>query len=232
MSSQGEIKQRLTFNEYNTNTLELGSQMPSNPGNALDPTLLNDTSAFRQENLNIFSDLFDNNQGMNWSEFEPCEALMDPNGNSEEISNCSGNDNIAFSPPVRLDDQREEAGARNPGSCHRLPGAQPREASLTTPPSSNEQGCASKSRRYPIEKWNEMKPILQMLYIDQGRSLSSAKRILEEEHDFIASYVWLLTGITRSTDGPIPREKQYKNRLRSWGLKKNSVRNAPHAGSA
>ena len=196
ISSQREIDQRLTFNEYGTNTLELGSQMLSNSGNALDPTLLNDTSAFRQENVHIFSDLFDNNQGMNWSEFEPSGAVMDPNGNSQESLNSSGKYNHAVSPPARLADQREEAGGRNPGSCHCLPGVQPREPTLMTPPSSNEQGCASKSRRYPIEKWNEMKPILQMLYINQGRSLSDAKRILEEEHDFIASYVWLLTETT------------------------------------
>ena len=58
-----------------------------------------------------------------------------------------------------------------------------------TPLSRRLQGTREHRRypRYPAKKWNEIKPILESLYLDQGCPLSEAKRILEEEHNFKAS---------------------------------------------
>ena len=58
-------------------------------------------------------------------------------------------------------------------------------------------GTTSKGRRYPPERWNQMRPLLQHLYIDQGISLPEAKRILEEEHNFIASCVFASTTLRK-----------------------------------
>ena len=46
-------------------------------------------------------------------------------------------------------------------------------------------------RRYCPQKWAAIQSIVQRLYMDQGRSLHETMRILEEEHSFKASYVYV-----------------------------------------
>ena len=101
-----------------------------------------------------------------------------------------------------------------------------------TPLSRRLQGTREHRRypRYPAKKWNEIKPILESLYLDQGCPLSEAKRILEEEHNFKASLLLAISFVNRPiTDLPNSREKQYKSRMRSWGVKKNATRKADHS---
>ena len=51
---------------------------------------------------------------------------------------------------------------------------------------------ASKSisrRRYTPERWTEVRPTIQALYIDNGFSLSKTKKIMDEQYDFKPSCV-------------------------------------------
>ena len=60
----------------------------------------------------------------------------------------------------------------------------PEEQHLIASPTS------SLRRRYPQEKWDAVQPIIQLLYIDQGLPLSETRKIMEEKHGFVASYVY------------------------------------------
>ena len=63
---------------------------------------------------------------------------------------------------------------------------------VTPSPSQPTLAQASQSpchRRYTLERWIEVRPAIQDLYINHGFSLSKTKKIMEEEHDFVASYV-------------------------------------------
>ena len=46
-------------------------------------------------------------------------------------------------------------------------------------------------RRMSDEQWDLVRPILKRLYYDQGNPLLEVKKIIEESHNFKASYVIL-----------------------------------------
>ena len=76
------------------------------------------------------------------------------------------------------------------GSSQNIPTYPP--FSVTPPPSQPTLAQASQSpchRRYTLERWIEVRPAIQELYINHGFSLSKTKKIMEDEHDFVASYV-------------------------------------------
>ena len=50
-------------------------------------------------------------------------------------------------------------------------------------------------RRYTQEKWDTVQPLIKLLYIDQGLPLSETMKIMEQNHGFIASYVYLNLGL-------------------------------------
>ena len=44
-------------------------------------------------------------------------------------------------------------------------------------------------RRYTLKRWTEVRPTIQDLYIDHGYSLCKTRKIMEEQHEFVASCV-------------------------------------------
>lgn len=71
-----------------------------------------------------------------------------------------------------------------------------------------------------ISEWEKHRQLITELYKGQGKPLREVKRYLEVRHGFIASYDPALprnagTGLTEN------RERMYKQRVRTWNLKKN-----------
>ena len=48
-------------------------------------------------------------------------------------------------------------------------------------------------RRYNAKKWEEKRDLIRTLYIDQEKSLKAVRLILQEDHDFDASYVCFIS---------------------------------------
>ncbi|KAI0505135.1 Clr5 domain-containing protein [Xylaria bambusicola] len=67
------------------------------------------------------------------------------------------------------------------------------------------------AQQHSREKWEEMKPIIQELYMDQSYSLDIVVGIMAKRHDFYAT------------------NKMYKTRFIRWGWRKNRPRNKPDA---
>ncbi|KAL3479003.1 Clr5 domain-containing protein [Aspergillus californicus] len=72
-----------------------------------------------------------------------------------------------------------------------------------TPTSSSSPAAPSVFRPRRSEDWNKYKPTIESLYRDDQLKLRDVKRIMEREHRFVAS------------------EKQYKDRLAAWNIRKN-----------
>ncbi|MCJ1237292.1 hypothetical protein MMC14_005277 [Varicellaria rhodocarpa] len=73
-----------------------------------------------------------------------------------------------------------------PAPKHQTPLVLPPSA----PPTTEAQEPQSLSRRrYTPERWTEVRPTIQGLYIDHGFSLCKTRKIMEEQHEFVASYV-------------------------------------------
>ncbi|KAL4883735.1 Clr5 domain-containing protein [Aspergillus karnatakaensis] len=86
-----------------------------------------------------------------------------------------------------------------------MEGSIPSSSSFSTPtPTSSSSPAAShvfRPRR--SEDWNRYRPVIEQLYRDDQLKLRDVKRIMEREHKFVAS------------------EKQYKDRLAAWNIRKN-----------
>ncbi|KAL2831789.1 Clr5 domain-containing protein [Aspergillus cavernicola] len=72
-----------------------------------------------------------------------------------------------------------------------------------TPTSSSSPAAASVFKPRRSEDWNKYKATIESLYRDDQLKLRDVKRIMEREHKFVAS------------------EKQYKDRLAAWNIRKN-----------
>lgn len=75
--------------------------------------------------------------------------------------------------------------------------------STPTPTSSSSPAAPSLFRPRRSEDWNKFRPIIEQLYRDDQLKLKDVKRIMERNHSFVAS------------------EKQYKDRLAAWNIRKN-----------
>ena len=64
---------------------------------------------------------------------------------------------------------------------------EPRKASVAVPNLSILGGSNAPGRRYTQEIWDAYKPIIQDLYITQGRPLRETLRLLENDYGFKAS---------------------------------------------
>ncbi|EXJ70141.1 uncharacterized protein A1O5_06208 [Cladophialophora psammophila CBS 110553] len=75
---------------------------------------------------------------------------------------------------------------------------------------------------YPpsLADWEEHKPIIQHLYVREGRNLSEVQRTLCQKYHFKASYGGQLLRSLFSTLLISSRCRSYKNKLRSWGIRK------------
>ncbi|KAI9374402.1 Clr5 domain-containing protein [Aspergillus egyptiacus] len=79
-------------------------------------------------------------------------------------------------------------------------------STLSTPTpttSSSSPAAASVFRPRRSEDWNKYRSYIESLYRDDQLKLRDVKRIMEREHKFVAS------------------EKQYKDRLAAWNIRKN-----------
>ena len=93
------------------------------------------------------------------------------------------------------------------------------ETTLTAP-----SRVSTPRRRYGQDQWKAVRPVLYDLYIQQGNSLLQTRRILEEEHGFIASYVCNSIRIESGMLTSKSRERQYKDKIKAWGFQKNNTR--------
>ncbi|KAL2870050.1 Clr5 domain-containing protein [Aspergillus lucknowensis] len=88
-----------------------------------------------------------------------------------------------------------------------MEGSIPPSSSLSTPTpttsSSSPAAPPSVFRPRRSEDWNKYRTIIESLYRDDQLKLRDVKRIMEREHKFVAS------------------EKQYKDRLAAWNIRKN-----------
>ncbi|KAL4872275.1 hypothetical protein BDV12DRAFT_162638 [Aspergillus spectabilis] len=86
-----------------------------------------------------------------------------------------------------------------------MEGSIPSSSSLSTPTptSSSSPAASSLFRPRRSEDWNRFRPFIEQLYRDDQLKLRDVKRIMEREHRFVAS------------------EKQYKDRLAAWNIRKN-----------
>ncbi|KAL4786664.1 Clr5 domain-containing protein [Aspergillus varians] len=75
--------------------------------------------------------------------------------------------------------------------------------STPTPTSSSSPASPSVFRPRRSEDWNKFRPVIEQLYRDDQLKLKDVKRIMERQHNFVAS------------------EKQYKDRLAAWNIRKN-----------
>ena len=78
---------------------------------------------------------------------------------------------------------------------------------------------SSPRRRYTSERWEDARPTIEDLYINQGFSLVKTKKIMEEEHDFVASYISQNNRGLAFTN--MSRTKQYKCKFKAWHYNKN-----------
>lgn len=80
-------------------------------------------------------------------------------------------------------------------------------------------------RRIKCAEWDDKRPLITSLYIDQENSLSQTRKIMADDHGFHASYV-LLRSATSEKHLLIldDREKAYKDKIREWRLVKNLKR--------
>ncbi|OJJ88765.1 uncharacterized protein ASPGLDRAFT_99718, partial [Aspergillus glaucus CBS 516.65] len=72
---------------------------------------------------------------------------------------------------------------------------------VTSTPSSSSSSAVFRPRR--SEDWQQYRPIIERLYLNNQLKLRDVKIIMEREHRFVAS------------------EKQYKDRLAAWHIRKN-----------
>ncbi|KKK19951.1 hypothetical protein ARAM_007115 [Aspergillus rambellii] len=85
-----------------------------------------------------------------------------------------------------------------------MEGSIPSSSSLSTPTAaSSSPAAASVFRPRRSEDWNKYRPFIEQLYRDDQLKLRDVKRIMERDHKFVAS------------------EKQYKDRLAAWNIRKN-----------
>ncbi|KAL3449001.1 Clr5 domain-containing protein [Aspergillus insuetus] len=89
-----------------------------------------------------------------------------------------------------------------------MEGSIPSSSSLSTPTptpttSSSSPAAPSVFRPRRSEDWNKYRATIETLYRDDQLKLRDVKRIMERDHKFVAS------------------EKQYKDRLAAWNIRKN-----------
>lgn len=71
------------------------------------------------------------------------------------------------------------------------------------------------------DDWHEYREIIEQLYRNDQLKLRDVKRIMERDYNFYASYAPLSLKTTSAVSHPIPSEKQYKDRLAAWHVRKN-----------
>ncbi|KAL2818144.1 Clr5 domain-containing protein [Aspergillus granulosus] len=85
-----------------------------------------------------------------------------------------------------------------------MEGSVPSSSTLSTPTTtSTSSPAASVFRPRRSEDWNKYRATIETLYRDDQLKLRDVKRIMERDHKFVAS------------------EKQYKDRLAAWNIRKN-----------
>ncbi|KAL4943822.1 hypothetical protein BDV06DRAFT_189052 [Aspergillus oleicola] len=79
----------------------------------------------------------------------------------------------------------------------------PSSFSTPTPASSSEPATPRLFKPRRSEDWKKFRDVIEQLYRNDQLKLKDVKRIMEQEHGFVAT------------------EKQYKDRLAAWGVRKN-----------
>ncbi|PLB50700.1 hypothetical protein P170DRAFT_151821 [Aspergillus steynii IBT 23096] len=82
-----------------------------------------------------------------------------------------------------------------------MEGSIPPSAALPVSPTTSSSSAVFRPRR--SDDWHEYRPAIEQLYRDNQLKLKDVKRIMERDYNFVAS------------------EKQYKDRLAAWHIRKN-----------
>jgi hypothetical protein len=96
---------------------------------------------------------------------------------------------------------------------------------LLIPRLDNQVETTQARRRIKCAEWDDKRPLIISLYIDQENSLSQTRKIMADDHDFHASYILLRPATSEKHLLTLDdREKAYKDKIREWRLVKNLKR--------
>ncbi|KAL6239297.1 Clr5 domain-containing protein [Aspergillus navahoensis] len=106
----------------------------------------------------------------------------------------------------------------------------PSSLSTPTPASSSAPATARLFKPRKSEDWNKYRPFIEQLYRNDQLKLKDVKNIMERDHRFTASSVFLFfrflppllcSHLGLFATSKLYPEKQYKDRLSSWNIRKN-----------